>query len=140
MWAQRKTRDDCRSRMPRPSPEFRCCPFHTAMHSLCLQRWGGRLLRPNGVAPCPSPIVGPGPAKVHLRVISSWDIKPIYDVIARIPGSTDPDEGIIRGNHHDAWVNGSEDPVSGLTPMLEEARAFGELLRQGWKPKRTVIY
>jgi len=84
--------------------------------------------------------VGPGPAKVHLRVISSWDIKPIYDVIARIPGSTDPDEWIIRGNHHDAWVNGSEDPVSGLTPMLEEARAFGELLRQGWKPKRTVIY
>src|SRR5579883_1892839 len=68
------------------------------------------------------------------------DIKPIYDVIARIPGSTDPDEWIIRGNHHDAWVNGSEDPVSGLTPMLEEARAFGELLRQGWKPKRTVIY
>jgi len=84
--------------------------------------------------------VGPGPAKVHLRVISSWDIKPIYDVVARIPGSTDPDEWIVRGNHHDAWVNGSEDPVSGLTPMLEEARAFGELLKQGWKPRRTIIY
>jgi N-acetylated-alpha-linked acidic dipeptidase len=84
--------------------------------------------------------VGPGPAKVHLRVISSWDIKPIYDVVARIPGSTDPDEWIVRGNHHDAWVNGSEDPVSGLTPMLEEARAFGELLMQGWKPRRTIIY
>ena len=84
--------------------------------------------------------IGPGPAKVHLRVRSNWDIKRIYDVIATIPGSTYPDEWIIRGNHHDAWVNGAEDPISGQVAMLEEARAFGQLLKQGWKPKRTIVY
>jgi len=83
--------------------------------------------------------IGPGPAKVHLAVSFNWDHKPIYDVIARIPGSTDPDEWVIRGNHHDGWVNGSQDPVSGMSPELEEARGFGELLKQGWKPKRTII-
>jgi N-acetylated-alpha-linked acidic dipeptidase len=57
--------------------------------------------------------VGPGPAKVHLKAKFNWDLKTLYDVIARIPGSQFPDEWIIRGNHHDAWVNGAEDPVSG---------------------------
>jgi N-acetylated-alpha-linked acidic dipeptidase len=84
--------------------------------------------------------VGPGPAKVHLKVAFNWDMKPIYDVIARIPGSTDPDEWIIRGNHHDAWVNGASDPVSGTSALLEEARGLGTLVRQGWKPKRTIVY
>jgi N-acetylated-alpha-linked acidic dipeptidase len=84
--------------------------------------------------------VGPGPARVHLKVKSNWDIKTIYNVIARIPGSVYPDEWIIRGNHHDAWVNGAEDPVSGASALLEEARAFSELARQGWRPKRTIIY
>ena len=84
--------------------------------------------------------VGPSTLKVHLKMRSNWDIKPIYDVIARIPGSTNPDQWIIRGNHHDAWVNGAEDPISGLVAELEEARAFGELLKSGWKPKRTIIY
>jgi N-acetylated-alpha-linked acidic dipeptidase len=84
--------------------------------------------------------VGPGPAKVHLKVKSNWEpLKPVYDVIAKIPGSTNPDEWVIRGNHHDAWVNGAEDPVSGMVAVLEEARALGELLKQGWKPKRTII-
>ena len=84
--------------------------------------------------------VGPGPAKVHLVVKSNWDVKPIYDVIAKIPGSVYPNEWIIRGNHHDAWVNGAEDPISGQVSLIEEARALGELLKQGWKPKRTIIY
>lgn len=84
--------------------------------------------------------LGPNPAQVHLVVKSNWDIKPLYDVIARIPGSTYPDEWVIRGNHHDAWVNGADDPVSGASAVLEEARALGELMKQGWKPKRTVIY
>ncbi|HXS96057.1 MAG TPA: M28 family metallopeptidase [Candidatus Limnocylindrales bacterium] len=83
--------------------------------------------------------VGPGPARVHLRLKFNWDVKPIYDVIARIPGAVAPEEWIIRGNHHDAWVNGAEDPISGLDAVLEEARAFGALLKQGWKPKRTII-
>jgi N-acetylated-alpha-linked acidic dipeptidase len=84
--------------------------------------------------------IGPGPAKVHLKIFSDWCRKPLYDVIARIPGSTFPDEWVIRGNHHDAWVNGAEDPVSGMVTVLEEARSMGELLKQGWKPKRTLIY
>src|SRR2546427_1620603 len=84
--------------------------------------------------------LGPGPAKVHLRVKSDWSLKTLYDVIARIPGATAPDEWVIRGNHHDAWVNGAEDPISGLVPLLEEARAYGQLLKQGWKPRRTIIY
>ena len=83
--------------------------------------------------------IGPGPAKVHLKVKSNWDIKPIYDVIAKIPGSVSPDEWVIRGNHHDAWVNGAEDPTSGMVAVLEEGRALGELVKQGWKPKRTII-
>jgi N-acetylated-alpha-linked acidic dipeptidase len=84
--------------------------------------------------------LGPGPAKVHLKVFSNWDMKPLYDVIAKIPGSTLPDEWVIRGNHHDAWVNGAEDPISGMVTVLEEARSMGELVKQGWKPKRTIIY
>jgi N-acetylated-alpha-linked acidic dipeptidase len=84
--------------------------------------------------------IGPGPAKVHLKVFSNWGQKPLYDVIAKIPGSTFPDEWVIRGNHHDAWVNGAEDPTSGMVSVLEEARSMGELLKQGWKPKRTIIY
>src|SRR6266849_605302 len=84
--------------------------------------------------------VGPGPAKVHLKVKSSWEIKPVYDVIGKIQGSTFPDEWVIRGNHHDAWVNGAEDPISGMVAVLEEARALGELVKSGWKPKRTIIY
>jgi N-acetylated-alpha-linked acidic dipeptidase len=83
--------------------------------------------------------VGPGPAKVHLKLAFNWDIKPLYDVIARIPGSAYPDEWIIRGNHHDAWVNGAEDPISGAVALLEEARGLGTLLHQGWKPRRTII-
>jgi len=84
--------------------------------------------------------IGPGPGKVHLKVKSNWNLAPLYDVIAKIPGSVYPDEWVIRGNHHDGWVNGAEDPISGQSAMLEEARALGELVKQGWKPKRTLIY
>ena len=84
--------------------------------------------------------VGPGPAKVHLKVESNWDIQPIRDIIAKIPGTQAPDQWIIRGNHHDAWVNGAADPLSGQVALLEEARALSELVKQGWKPKRTIIF
>jgi N-acetylated-alpha-linked acidic dipeptidase len=84
--------------------------------------------------------VGPGSARVRLKVAFNWDVKPVHDVVARIPGAERPDEWIVRGNHHDAWVNGAEDPVSGLVPLLEEARALGLLLKEGWKPKRTIVY
>src|SRR5690349_4601112 len=84
--------------------------------------------------------VGPGPAKVHLKVAFNWDIKPVYDVVFKITGSESPDQWIVRGNHHDGWVNGAEDPISGQIALLEEARALSQLLKQGWKPKRTIIY
>jgi N-acetylated-alpha-linked acidic dipeptidase len=84
--------------------------------------------------------VGPGKTKVHLKVNFNWDMKEIYDVVARIPGAQSPDEWVIRGNHHDAWVNGAQDPTSGQVALLEEARALGELVKQGWRPKRTIIY
>ncbi len=84
--------------------------------------------------------LGPGPARVHLKVAFNWDTKTLYDVIAKLPGRTFPDEWIVRGNHHDAWVNGAEDPLSGTSAMLEEARALGELRKRGWQPKRTIVY
>jgi N-acetylated-alpha-linked acidic dipeptidase len=83
---------------------------------------------------------GPSTVKAHLALSFNWDRKPLYDVIAKIPGATYPDQWVIRGNHHDAWVNGAGDPVSGTSPELEEARALGELLKQGWRPQRTIIY
>jgi N-acetylated-alpha-linked acidic dipeptidase len=84
--------------------------------------------------------LGPGPAKAHFKIAFNWDVKPLYNVIARIPGSTYPDEWIVRGNHHDAWVNGAADPVSGMSVELEEARALGELRKRGWRPMRTIVY
>jgi N-acetylated-alpha-linked acidic dipeptidase len=83
---------------------------------------------------------GPGPGRAHLKLAFSWDQKPLYDVVARLRGSTFPEQWVVRGNHHDAWVNGAEDPVSGMAAMLEEARALGELRKQGWSPKRTIVY
>jgi N-acetylated-alpha-linked acidic dipeptidase len=84
--------------------------------------------------------IGRGPAKVHLKLQSDWNRKKIYDVIAYIHGSEESQEWIIRGNHFDAWVNGASDPISGQIALLEEARSFGELLKQGWKPRRTIVY
>jgi N-acetylated-alpha-linked acidic dipeptidase len=77
---------------------------------------------------------------VHMRLEFNWDIKPIYDVIAKMQGSERPDEWIIRGNHHDGWVNGADDPLAGQVAMLEEARGIAELATTGWKPKRTIVY
>ena len=83
---------------------------------------------------------GPGKNKIHLKLAFDWQIKPINNVIARLKGAEFPDEWIIRGNHHDAWVNGAADPLSGQAAMMEEARSVGELVKTGWKPKRTILY
>lgn len=83
---------------------------------------------------------GPSAAKVHLKVESDWGTKPVLDVIATMKGSEEPETWIVRGNHYDGWVNGADDPISGQSALLEEARALGELAKQGWKPKRTLIY
>ncbi len=84
--------------------------------------------------------IGPGAARVHLKLEFDWKQTPLYNVIATLKGSMYPDEWVMRGNHHDAWVNGAEDPISGMVAELEEARALGELVKQGWRPKRTIIY
>lgn len=84
--------------------------------------------------------VGAGPALAHLIVQSDWDQKPLYDVVATIKGSVWPDQWVVRGNHRDGWVYGAEDPLSGQTALMEEARSIGALLKSGWRPKRTLVY
>ncbi|HWW60417.1 MAG TPA: M28 family peptidase, partial [Thermoanaerobaculia bacterium] len=84
--------------------------------------------------------LGSGPARVHLKLAFDWNIVPAYDVIARLRGSDLADQWIIRGNHHDGWVHGARDPISGQVAMLEEARAVAELAKSGWRPRRTIIY
>ncbi len=84
--------------------------------------------------------MGPGPARVHLKLEFNWNIVPAYDVIARLRGTDLADQWIIRGNHHDAWVHGANDPTSGMVALLEEARGIGELAKSGWRPRRTLIY
>ena len=84
--------------------------------------------------------VGAGPAKVRLDVAFDWSITPGENVIAKIPGSEFPDEWILYGNHHDAWVNGATDPVSGNAALMETARTLAEMVKEGWKPKRTIIF
>jgi N-acetylated-alpha-linked acidic dipeptidase len=83
--------------------------------------------------------IGAGPAKVHLKLAFDWAVRPLYDVIVRIDGSEFPDEWVIHGNHHDAWVNGAADPTSGNVALMETARGLAELLKGGWRPKRTII-
>jgi N-acetylated-alpha-linked acidic dipeptidase len=84
--------------------------------------------------------LGPGPATVHLKLEFDFSQKPLYDVVATLVGRERPDEWVIRGNHHDAWVNGAGDPVSGLIAMLAEAEAVGTLATSGWRPRRTIVY
>ncbi|HMJ68119.1 MAG TPA: transferrin receptor-like dimerization domain-containing protein [Cyclobacteriaceae bacterium] len=84
--------------------------------------------------------IGPGPAKVHLKLSFDWKMVDCHNVIAKIAGSELPDEWIVRGNHHDGWVNGAADPISGMVSVMEEARALSELMKTGWKPKRTIVY
>ncbi|HEX4933750.1 MAG TPA: transferrin receptor-like dimerization domain-containing protein [Gemmatimonadaceae bacterium] len=84
--------------------------------------------------------MGPGAAKVHLKLEFDWKLTPLYNVIATLKGAELPDEWVMRGNHHDGWVNGAEDPISGMVAELEEARALGELVKQGWRPRRTIVY
>lgn len=84
--------------------------------------------------------VGPGPARVRLALAFDWRLVPAWDVVAKLAGAERPDEWILRGNHHDAWVYGAWDPVSGTVAVLEEARAVAELAKSGWRPRRTLVY
>jgi N-acetylated-alpha-linked acidic dipeptidase len=84
--------------------------------------------------------VGPGPVKVKMHLKQDYRFRTIWDVIARIRGVQLPDEWVLAGNHRDAWVYGAVDPNSGTAGMLETVHGIGELLRSGWKPKRTIIF
>jgi N-acetylated-alpha-linked acidic dipeptidase len=83
---------------------------------------------------------GTDAVKVHLAVKSDWSLKPVYDVIAMLPGTTYPDQWIVRGNHHDGWVFGAADPLTGQVALMSEAKALGALYRSGWRPARTIVY
>ncbi|MFZ3217601.1 MAG: M28 family metallopeptidase [Candidatus Acidiferrales bacterium] len=82
--------------------------------------------------------VGPGAAVAHMKLVMDYQQRPLYDVIAKLHGANDG-EWVVLGNHHDAWVFGAVDPGSGTATMLETARALGELVRAGWKPRRTIV-
>ena len=84
--------------------------------------------------------LGAGPARVHLKLEFDWKSVPAYDVIARMNGTDLADQWIVRGNHHDAWVHGARDPLSGMVSLMEEARAISELAKSGWRPRRTLIF
>lgn len=94
----------------------------------------------HGALPFTYHIGGDGAVKVHLAVKSEWTQKPIYDVIAMLKGSVYPDQWVVRGNHHDGWVFGASDPLSGNVAMLSEAKALGALYQNGWRPARTIVY
>jgi N-acetylated-alpha-linked acidic dipeptidase len=78
--------------------------------------------------------------KAHLAVKSDWSLKTLYDVVGTLKGSEAPNDWIVRGNHHDGWVMGASDPLSGQIALLAEAKAMGVLEKGGWKPKRTIVY
>lgn len=106
-----------------------------------LQALGGPMAPTGWRGALPIPYrLGPGPAKVRLQLEFDWKIVPAYDVIAKLEGSQYPEQWVIRGNHHDGWVNGANDPISGMVAVLEEARAIGELVKSGWRPKRTIVF
>lgn len=106
-----------------------------------LQALGGPMAPAGWRGALPIPYhLGPGPAKVRLQLEFNWNTVTAYDVIAKLEGSQYPEQWVIRGNHHDGWVNGAADPTSGMVAVLEEARAIGELVKSGWQPKRTIVF
>lgn len=84
--------------------------------------------------------VGPGPSKVKMHLKQDYRFRTLWDVIGRVPGSDLPDEWVVAGNHRDAWVYGAVDPNSGTAAMLEAVHGVGDLLKSGWKPKRTLVF
>lgn len=84
--------------------------------------------------------LGPGPARVRMKLEFNWDMVKAYNVIARLEGSEYPDQWVIRGNHHDGWNHGAADPISGLVALMSEAKALGQLAAEGNGPKRSVVY
>lgn len=135
--ARRLSREEAKTLMKIP-----VLPISYGDATPMLKSLGGQVVPEGwrGALPFTYHVGGGDEVKVHLKVVSEWKLHTLHNVVGRIPGSASPDEWIIRGNHHDAWVNGADDPVSGMAVVLEEARGFGELLKLGWRPKRTMIF
>jgi N-acetylated-alpha-linked acidic dipeptidase len=93
-----------------------------------------------GAMPVTYRIGGQNAVRIRLKVLFNWDLRPAYNVLAKLTGSEYPDQWIIRGNHHDAWVIGAHDPASGMVALLEQARATAVLTKSGWKPRRTIVF
>jgi N-acetylated-alpha-linked acidic dipeptidase len=116
-------------------------PISYADAQVLLDALGGRVVPPDWRGALPITYhVGPGAAVAHLAVKSDWSLKPIHDVIAVMKGATYPDQWVVRGNHHDGWVFGASDPLSGQVALLAEAQAIGGLVSRGWRPLRTLVY
>ncbi|WP_310496158.1 transferrin receptor-like dimerization domain-containing protein [Sandarakinorhabdus sp.] len=107
-----------------------------------LRAMGGPIAPENfrGALPFSYHTGGDGKIKLRLAVQSEWSLKPVYNVIAVMKGKDRPDEWVVRGNHHDGWVFGAADPLSGNVAMLSEAKALGQLAKSGWRPSRTIVY
>ncbi len=84
--------------------------------------------------------IGPGPAEVHFAIEMDYQVRPIWNVIATLTGSVEPDRWVMIGNHRDAWTYGAVDPSSGTAATLEACRALGEAYKSGWRPRRTLLY
>ena len=140
-WALRGGRQEARSREESKTLlKIPVLPISYGDALPLLRSLRARSRRKPGAGRCRSRITsGPGASKVHMKLAFDWRERPLYNVIARIPGAQYPDEWIIHGNHHDAWVNGASDPTSGNVALMETARGLAELVKTGWKPKRTIV-
>jgi len=139
VWAPRKTPRLAISETP-VILKIPALPISYADAQILLENIGDRWRRhPAGLSP--HHLSGrAGKAEVHLVVKSDWSLKPVYDVIAVMKGSTWPDQWVVRGNHHDGWVFGASDLPVGQVALLAEAKAMGQLAANGWRPKRTIVY
>ncbi len=120
-------------------PRIPTMPINAQDASVILANLGGEAVPPDWQGGLPFTYhFGPGGAEVHMKLVMDYQQRPIYDVIAKLRGTSDG-EWVVLGNHHDAWVFGAADPGSGTAAMLETGRALGELARSGWKPRRTIV-
>ena len=121
-------------------PKIPSLPISYAEAEKILRRLGGPVVPSEWQGGLPFTYhVGPGGARVAMDVAMDEGLKPIYNVIATIPGTVEPEKKVILGNHRDAWTHGAVDPNSGTAAQLEVARALGAAIKSGWKPKRTII-
>jgi N-acetylated-alpha-linked acidic dipeptidase len=120
-------------------PHIPTIPINARDASVIMENLAGEAVPPDWQGALPFTYhFGPGGAEVHMKLVMDYQQRPIYDVIAKLHGTSD-DEWVVMGNHHDAWVFGAADPGSGTATMLETGRALGELVRSGWKPRRTIV-